>query len=41
MQKVKVADHLQYDIGQLQRGLQVSPDIPKVIITPSEEVDEE
>jgi len=37
MKKVKVADHLQYDIGQLQRGLQVSPDIPKYVITPSDE----
>jgi len=40
MQKVRVTDHLQYDIGQLQRGLRVLPDIPKVMITPSEEDEE-
>ena len=40
MRKVKVADDLHYKIGLLQRGFQVSPDIPKVIITPSEDTED-
>jgi hypothetical protein len=34
---VKVTDKLQYNIGELNRKINVSADIPKYIITPEEE----
>jgi hypothetical protein len=33
---VKVSEKLQYNVGKLQRGLEVSNNIPKVVITASE-----
>ena len=30
---VKVSDKLQYNVGKLQKGVKVSDNIPKVVIT--------
>jgi hypothetical protein len=31
---VKVSGDIQYDVGMIERGIEVSTDIPKFIITP-------
>jgi len=36
---VKVTDRLQYNIGELNKKMEVSADIPKYLITPEEEED--
>lgn len=37
---IKVSDNLQYEVGELQKNIKVSPDIPRIIITPSTEKEE-
>ena len=34
---VKVTEKLQYNIGELNKKMEVSADIPKYVITPEEE----
>ena len=36
---VKVSDKLQYNVGKLQKGVKVSNNIPKVVITANEKDD--
>lgn len=36
---VKVTDRLQYNIGELNKKMEVSADIPKYLITPEEKED--
>jgi hypothetical protein len=34
---VKVSEKLQYNIGELKKGIKVSTDIPRFVITPEED----
>jgi len=36
---VKVSGDIQYDVGMIKRGIEVSTDIPRFIITPHYEDD--